>query len=72
MYPCLVDSTGTVVSFPPVTNSGVTRLALASYTFFGSRELFFLRNSFLFFPVLDVIQIFFCMKFFFSFENVWI
>lgn len=27
LYPCLVDATGVVISFPPVTNSGVTRIS---------------------------------------------
>jgi len=26
LYPCLVDSSGVVISFPPITNSDVTKV----------------------------------------------
>lgn len=34
VYPCLLDSTDQVISFPPITNSDITKMSVSTKTMF--------------------------------------
>ena len=44
LYPCLMDAEGRVISFPPVTNSGVTRYKMPLQ---GTQWRYKVQNSYL-------------------------